>query len=74
MRGCTESEWAREFLTEDDSTEWIFEVFQVTETSQLQLDLVELITVLKALLSVDIGEHWWRKHLFGELLVVINVG
>ena len=74
MRGCTESEWAREFLTEDDSTERIFEVLQVTETSQFQLDLVELITVLEALLSVDIGEHWWRKHLFGEFFVVNNVG
>ena len=74
MWSSTESERTSIFLTENDSTKWIFEVLQVTETSQLKLDLVKLIAVLQALLSVDEGEHWRREHLFGEFLVVINVG
>lgn len=63
----------RVFVSSDHMVEWINKFTKICHTSQLELNLEELVTVLKVLFSVDESEHWGREHFLSVWFVVVDV-
>ena len=70
VRERTEHDRTVDLGTHDMCANWIRKVFQVSHTSQLQLYLEEIITILDMRCTINEVEHWRREHFFCEVLVV----
>jgi len=70
----TEHDRTVDLGTEDLRANRIREILQVRHTTQLQLDLKEIIAILYLCFTINEAKHRRREHFFGIVLVVKGAG